>query len=83
MIANTPPNNRQIFNRLHKDCVRAATAHQKLFGTACAFLGGIEEFPLTLAQRIEFFTHKRKEDEAHSAYLIARNRFFDTYVPPN
>jgi hypothetical protein len=84
MNPNTPlVHNRENFNRLHKDCGRAATAYQKRFGAAFTFLGGMEEFPLTIAQRIEFSTYKRKEDEAHSAYLIARNRFFDIYVPPN
>jgi hypothetical protein len=83
MTPNTPLHSRETFNRLHKDCGRAATAYQKRFGAAFTFLADIEEFPLTLAQRIEFFTHRRKEDEAHSAYVIARDRFFDVYVPPN
>jgi hypothetical protein len=83
MTPNTPLYSRDTFTRLHKDCGRAAAAYQKRFGAAFTFLGAVEEFPLTLAQRIEFFTYRRKEDDAHSAYLIARGRFFDVYVPPN
>ena len=74
-------NNLQHFKRLQIECARTLVTHQKLFGAASIFIGGVEEFPLSLEQRIEFFARKRKEDEAYYKYLVARDRLFDSCIP--
>jgi hypothetical protein len=57
------PTTGKISKRLQTNCRRTATIEQKLVRAACALVGTIEQLPLTyIAQRKEFFTHKRKED---------------------
>jgi hypothetical protein len=74
-------NNLQNLKRLQIECARTIATHQKLLGAASNFISGVEELPLSLEQRIEFFARKRKEDEAYYKYLVARDRLFDSCIP--
>ena len=59
--------------RLHHSCSIALQRYGETANETCRITGRLRLLPVSRDKRLELFNQKKREDEAHAAYLKARN----------